>query len=57
MLISFYFFIISFIYILYNKCLIQDIFEIVFCYFPITFKAPPGNIIKITTEDLKHALK
>jgi DNA repair/transcription protein MET18/MMS19 len=39
------------------KPYVEDIFEIIFCYFPITFKAPPGNVIKITTEDLKNGLR
>ncbi|ORX61054.1 hypothetical protein BCR36DRAFT_408034 [Piromyces finnis] len=39
------------------KPYIEDIFEIVFCYFPISFKSPPGNVIKITTEDLKNGLR
>ncbi|ORX84015.1 ARM repeat-containing protein [Anaeromyces robustus] len=39
------------------KPYVEDIFELIFCYFPITFKAPPGNVIKITSEDLKDALK
>lgn len=42
---------------------IEDLFDIVFCYFPISFAAtppPPSNndpLFGITTEDLKHSLR
>ncbi|CAE6521545.1 unnamed protein product [Rhizoctonia solani] len=35
---------------------IDDIFDITFCYFPITFKPPPNDPYGITTEDLKSSL-
>ena len=35
----------------------QALFNITFCYFPITFKPPPDDPYGITTEDLKIALK
>ena len=35
----------------------EDIFDTVFCYFPITFKPPPNDPYGITAEDLKHALR
>ena len=35
---------------------IQDLFNITFCYFPITFRPPPDDPYGITTEDLKNAL-
>jgi len=36
---------------------IQDIFDVTFCYFPITFKPPPNDPYGITAEDLKIALR
>ncbi|KAJ1993432.1 hypothetical protein H4R33_000687 [Dimargaris cristalligena] len=35
----------------------DDLFEVVFCYFPITFKPPPGDALGVTAEDLKAALR
>ena len=35
----------------------EGIFEVIFCYFPITFRAPPDDPYGITSEDLKGALK
>ncbi|KAJ1953195.1 hypothetical protein IWQ62_006054, partial [Dispira parvispora] len=35
----------------------EDMFELVFCYFPITFRPPPGDTLGITAEDLKLALR
>lgn len=35
---------------------VDDLFDITFCYFPITFKPPPNDPYGITTEDLKSAL-
>ncbi|KDN47119.1 hypothetical protein RSAG8_03896, partial [Rhizoctonia solani AG-8 WAC10335] len=35
---------------------IDDLFDITFCYFPITFKPPPNDPYGITTEDLKSSL-
>ncbi|KZT43226.1 hypothetical protein SISSUDRAFT_1057991 [Sistotremastrum suecicum HHB10207 ss-3] len=37
--------------------LIDDFFNITFCYFPITFKPPPNDPYGITTDDLKDALR
>ena len=34
----------------------QDLFNITFCYFPITFRPPPDDPYGITTDDLKNAL-
>ncbi|KAG8887558.1 hypothetical protein FRB98_009464 [Tulasnella sp. 332] len=39
------------------KDYIDDLFDITFCYFPITFKPPPNDPYGITTEDLKLALR
>jgi hypothetical protein len=36
---------------------IEDLFEIVFCYFPISFVAPANDPFGITTEDLKGSLR
>ncbi|KAI9492597.1 Dos2-interacting transcription regulator of RNA-Pol-II-domain-containing protein [Zychaea mexicana] len=36
---------------------IEDLFDFVFCYFPITFKPPPNDPYQITTEDLKQSLR
>ncbi|KAI0091461.1 ARM repeat-containing protein [Irpex rosettiformis] len=36
---------------------IEDLFNITFCYFPITFRPPPDDPYGITTEDLKEALR
>ena len=35
----------------------QKLFNVIFCYFPIAFKPPPGNAIEITSDDLKSALR
>jgi DNA repair/transcription protein MET18/MMS19 len=35
----------------------QDLFEVVFCYFPITFRPPPDDIYGITAEHLKESLR
>lgn len=35
----------------------QDLFEVVFCYFPITFKAQPDDPLGLTTNDLKDKLR
>jgi DNA repair/transcription protein MET18/MMS19 len=37
------------------KC--QDLFEVVYCYFPITFRPPQNDIYRITADDLKEALR
>ncbi|KAI9480357.1 MAG: Dos2-interacting transcription regulator of RNA-Pol-II-domain-containing protein [Benjaminiella poitrasii] len=36
---------------------IEDLFEIVFCYFPISFSPPANDPFGITTEDLKDSLR
>jgi DNA repair/transcription protein MET18/MMS19 len=36
---------------------ISDLFEVVFCYFPITFRPPPDDVYLITSDDLKTALR
>ncbi|ORY34974.1 Dos2-interacting transcription regulator of RNA-Pol-II-domain-containing protein [Naematelia encephala] len=36
---------------------IEDMFDITFCYFPITFKPPPNDPYGITADDLKLALR
>jgi DNA repair/transcription protein MET18/MMS19 len=36
---------------------LQDLFNIIFCYFPITFRAPANDPYGITSEDLKNALR
>ncbi|KIO20015.1 hypothetical protein M407DRAFT_11103 [Tulasnella calospora MUT 4182] len=39
------------------KSYIEDFFDVTFCYFPITFKPPPNDPYKISTDDLKAALR
>lgn len=36
---------------------LQDLFNITFCYFPISFRAPANDPYGITPEDLKSALR
>ncbi|KAI0282989.1 ARM repeat-containing protein [Russula brevipes] len=36
---------------------VEDLFNITFCYFPITFRPPPNDPYGITSEDLKGALR
>ena len=36
---------------------LQDLFNIIFCYFPITFRAPANDPYGVTSEDLKKALQ
>ncbi|KAF9269073.1 ARM repeat-containing protein [Marasmius fiardii PR-910] len=36
---------------------VESIFNITFCYFPITFRPPPNDPYGITTEDLRQALR
>ncbi|KAL4245852.1 MMS19 nucleotide excision repair protein [Abortiporus biennis] len=36
---------------------VEDLFNITFCYFPITFRPPPDDPYRITTEDLKSTLR
>jgi len=35
----------------------QSLFNIVFCYFPITFRPPPNDPYGISTDDLRLALR
>ncbi|CAI8491423.1 unnamed protein product [Hanseniaspora opuntiae] len=35
----------------------QKLFDVLFCYFPITFKPPKNDPYKITSDDLKNALR
>lgn len=35
----------------------QDLFDITFCYFPITFTPPPDDPYGITSDDLVLALR
>ncbi|KAK4683806.1 DNA repair/transcription protein MET18/MMS19, partial [Tremellales sp. Uapishka_1] len=37
--------------------MIEDFYDITFCYFPITFKPPPNDPYGITADDLKVALR
>ncbi|KAG8974923.1 hypothetical protein FRC05_006600 [Tulasnella sp. 425] len=39
------------------KSFIEDFFDVTFCYFPITFKPPPNDPYRISTDDLKAALR
>ncbi|KAG6833236.1 hypothetical protein H0H87_009857 [Tephrocybe sp. NHM501043] len=36
---------------------VESLFDIIFCYFPITFRPPPNDPYGITTEDLRMALR
>ncbi|KAH8075854.1 ARM repeat-containing protein [Cristinia sonorae] len=36
---------------------VEDLFNITFCYFPITFRPPPDDPYGITSEDLKKTLR
>ncbi|CAG8494406.1 1527_t:CDS:10 [Paraglomus occultum] len=36
---------------------VEELFEVTFCYFPITFKPPPDDPYGITADDLKIALR
>jgi len=42
---------------LYSEADGKKLFDAVFCYFPITFKARPDDIYGITTDDLKLRLR
>lgn len=35
----------------------EDLFEVNFCYFPITFRAGPDDPLELTTDDLKSHLR
>ena len=34
----------------------DDVFQMAFCYFPITFHPPPNDPFRVTPEALRHAL-
>lgn len=36
---------------------VEDLFEVTFCYFPITFKPPPDDPYGISADDLKINLR
>ncbi len=36
---------------------LQDLFEVFFCYFPVTFTPPPNDPFGVTSEDLKVSLR
>ncbi|KAI7872463.1 Dos2-interacting transcription regulator of RNA-Pol-II-domain-containing protein [Spinellus fusiger] len=36
---------------------VEDLFEVTFCYFPITFKPPPDDPYGITSDDIKYSLR
>ncbi|KAJ4473637.1 ARM repeat-containing protein, partial [Lentinula aciculospora] len=36
---------------------VESLFNITFCYFPITFRPPPNDPYGITTDDLRQALR
>lgn len=36
---------------------LQDLFDVTFCYFPISFRPPPNDPYGITADDLKLALR
>ncbi|KZP01584.1 ARM repeat-containing protein [Calocera viscosa TUFC12733] len=40
-----------------TKSRIDDLFDITFCYFPISWKPPPGDPYGISTDDLRNALR
>ncbi|KAG7661542.1 uncharacterized protein J8A68_004911 [[Candida] subhashii] len=40
-----------------HKQFIDDLFDVCFCYFPISFKPPPNDPYKITADDLKQGLR
>ncbi|KAJ3122572.1 mms19 nucleotide excision repair [Nowakowskiella sp. JEL0407] len=35
----------------------EDLFDTIFCYFPITFRPPPDDVYGITAADLKFSLR
>lgn len=39
-----------------EKMLIDELFDICFCYYPISFTPPPNDPYKITAQDLKNQL-
>lgn len=40
-----------------TELFVQDLFDITFCYFPITFTPPPDDPYGITSDDLVVALR
>lgn len=40
-----------------QKQFVVDLFDVCFCYFPISFKPPPNDPYKITSEELKIKLR
>ncbi|KZT59492.1 ARM repeat-containing protein [Calocera cornea HHB12733] len=40
-----------------TKSRIDDLFDITFCYFPISWKPPPGDPYGISTDDLRNSLR
>jgi DNA repair/transcription protein MET18/MMS19 len=36
---------------------LQDLFDIIFCYFPITFTPPPNDPYGISSEQLQMSLR
>ncbi|RCK54927.1 DNA repair/transcription protein MET18/MMS19 [Candida viswanathii] len=40
-----------------HKQFVVDLFDVCFCYFPISFKPPPNDPYKITSEELKVKLR
>lgn len=36
---------------------VQSLFNITFCYFPITFRPPPNDPYGISSDDLRAALR
>ncbi|KAI8996815.1 Dos2-interacting transcription regulator of RNA-Pol-II-domain-containing protein [Pilobolus umbonatus] len=36
---------------------VEELFDVVFCYFPISFTAPAGDILGITSSELKESLR
>lgn len=40
-----------------HKDLISELFDVCFCYFPISFSPPPNDPYKITAQDLKLKLR
>ncbi len=40
-----------------HSLVVQSMFNILFCYFPITFRPPPNDKYGVTSEDLKMSLR
>jgi DNA repair/transcription protein MET18/MMS19 len=39
------------------SAVVEDMFDVTFCYFPISFRPPPNDPYGITADDLKLALR